>query len=641
MSHSIAVQQGSREVSGDSMLNDVGNYEAELLGQYWGPLLKQAALRQKLEVLVSPMYRTLQTAAPLMKYLHTHTQLSAQVYGQFFEAGGLFAPQDTLFMAEIDALVAKENAVVQQLQELQLSNPSIDAATLGKQTATLKQTYKTLKRRRVAKFRAHTFHQVGLTMHEMQTLHPWIDGFMGMDVEDLELDQYSARDHNRHHPWHTSHSDWNDRYINERLVKVADHLRHKAQHVPHDHIVVVVSHGDAIKRVLFNLLGLNLTKVTSNIQNTSCSMLTLPKEPNKAPIMFNFMNRTPHLINGPSGDSRNQTQYALDHGLLLFNSKDHQKTELGKFPRSFERPFERNTTRRTSKTVLFVRHGQAEHNQALESHYMSGDAVLNMYATKFYDSPLTKKGIQEAVQLSKRLRALKKTPELIVTSPLRRALETTSHAFAEIGQHVPHIVLEHWRERHGRFPCERRHTATEIGQRHGSFDVSRLMEHDELWQWEREPRAKSIERAEAALRWLFDRPEEHIAVVSHSNFLSKSLFTKKNAMVKMMDEGLLASFDTCECREIRITRCMDVDGTNERFEMALVGTSVKAVDQKEMDEDRRRELIGVENMKSLYKLSKEEIESRLVEIRTQCVGLEGPFDVAKVVERRRKRRSRL
>jgi hypothetical protein len=72
-----------------------------------------------------------------------------------------------------------------------------------------------------------------------------------------------------------------------------------------------------------------------------------------------------------------------------------------------------------------------------------------------------------------------------------------------------------------------------------------------------------------------------------------------------------------------------------------MGTSVKAVDQKEMDEDRRRELIGVENMKSLYKLSKEEIESRLVEIRTQCVGLEGPFDVAKVVERRRKRRSRL
>ena len=86
---------------------------------------------------------------------------------------------------------------------------------------------------------------------------------------------------------------------------------------------------------------------------------------------------------------------------------------------------------------------------------------------------------------------------------------------------------------------------------------------------------------------------------------------------------------------------MDVDGTNERFEMALVGTSVKAVDQKEMEEDRRRKLIGVENMKALYKLSKEEIESRLVEIRKQCVGgLEGPFDVAKVVERRR-RRSRL
>ena len=167
------------------------------------------------------------------------------------------------------------------------------------------------------------------------------------------------------------------------------------------------------------------------------------------------------------------------------------------------------------------------------------------------------------------------------------------------------------------------------------------MEHDELWQWEREPRAKSIERAEAALRWLFDRPEELIAVVSHSNFLSNSLFTKKNAVVKMMDEGLLASFDNCECREVRITRCMDVDGTNERFEMALVGTSVKAVDQKEMEEDRRRKLIGVENMKALYKLSKEEIERRLVEIRKQCVGgLEGPFDVAKVVERRR-RRSRL
>ena len=105
----VREQQDARELSGDSVLTDVGEQEAVRLGQYWGPLLETTAKRNKLEVLISPMYRTLQTIHPLMTYLHEKTNLTANVYGEFFECGGLMSANDRAFMDDLEIRVANEN----------------------------------------------------------------------------------------------------------------------------------------------------------------------------------------------------------------------------------------------------------------------------------------------------------------------------------------------------------------------------------------------------------------------------------------------------------------------------------------------------------------------------------------------------
>ena len=106
--------------------------------------------------------------------------------------------------------------------------------------------------------------------------------FTGMKIDDPNT------------PWHLSHSDWSDKYMAERVERVANMLREKAKHVALNHIVVLVGHGDMNKRVLFNLLGIDANKVSTNLQNTSCSLLTLNPKENMTNL--NFFNGGIRLI---------------------------------------------------------------------------------------------------------------------------------------------------------------------------------------------------------------------------------------------------------------------------------------------------------------------------------------------------------
>ena len=295
----VREQQGARELSEDSVLTDVGEQEAVRLGQYWGPLLETTAKRNKLEVLISPMYRTLQTIHPLMTYLHEKTNLTANVYGEFFECGGLMSANDRAFMDDIEIRVANENNENDPKKKAQL------------------------RQERIQLYRSHNFSQVGLTMNEMNAMYPWLGkDFTGMKIDDPNT------------PWHLSHSDWSDKYMAERVERVANMLREKAKHVALNHIVVLVGHGDMNKRVLFNLLGIDTNKVSTNLQNTSCSLLTLNPKENMTNL--NFFNRTPHLVNNIEGDSRNLTSYATDHGLYMPGGKEMRKQMFEYFPHSFE-----------------------------------------------------------------------------------------------------------------------------------------------------------------------------------------------------------------------------------------------------------------------------------------------------------------
>jgi probable phosphoglycerate mutase len=85
------------------------------------------------------------------------------------------------------------------------------------------------------------------------------------------------------------------------------------------------------------------------------------------------------------------------------------------------------------KLLAFIRHGNAEHNAALEQCPLSREQVLELYATRFLDARLTARGEAEARAVHRTFRALptEQRPDLVVASPLSRAICTARLAFPE------------------------------------------------------------------------------------------------------------------------------------------------------------------------------------------------------------------
>ncbi|CAK0886889.1 unnamed protein product [Prorocentrum cordatum] len=80
--------------------------------------------------------------------------------------------------------------------------------------------------------------------------------------------------------------------------------------------------------------------------------------------------------------------------------------------------------------VLFIRHGEAEHNVAIAEARRLGHSVPEaMGAAALLDARLTAAGRAQAEALQERLAPL--GVELVATSPLRRCLQTTRLAFGD------------------------------------------------------------------------------------------------------------------------------------------------------------------------------------------------------------------
>jgi broad specificity phosphatase PhoE len=271
------------------------------------------------------------------------------------------------------------------------------------------------------------------------------------------------------------------------------------------------------------------------------------------------------------------------------------------------------------RLVYFVRHGQSEHNASLEERELTGDDVLELYATQFPDSRLTTRGISEAVQLKEAIDAAEiMQPGVVAVSPLSRTLETARQVFGKRGSYV---VVEALRERHGRFPCEQRRRVAEINKEYADYDFRGISERDELWQLDREPRDTSIARAQEALRWIANRPEKCIAVVSHAGFMSMSLFSEKNTQL-VTDGPLALGFENCELRAVKLS----FNEQRTKFHAKLVHTikRQRVVDLDSEESDKKRKMLGHTNMSHLYAFTREQIESKLVAIRAAYPGAAVP-----------------
>ncbi|CAM9146320.1 unnamed protein product [Chrysoparadoxa australica] len=195
-----------------------------------------------------------------------------------------------------------------------------------------------------------------------------------------------------------------------------------------------------------------------------------------------------------------------------------------------------------SKTVHFIRHAQATHNLAAD---LEGRGAYEK--EEHLDARLTDFGKGQCAELAKESKKLAGEVQLVVVSPLSRAVETALLCLEQVPG-VPWIALDCLREKAGGHPCDKRRTRTEMSKEHPSIEWSFIAdEQDDYWDAlgkdDRETDEQIVGRCNDFFSWLAKRPENNIAVVTHSAFLSV-LFNKAVTCGPPLSKW----FENCEMR---------------------------------------------------------------------------------------------
>jgi hypothetical protein len=216
-----------------------------------------------------------------------------------------------------------------------------------------------------------------------------------------------------------------------------------------------------------------------------------------------------------------------------------------------------------TKVIHFQRHGQGYHNLIGEMYRELLGRSINIDDTdpsqnpfireETLDSPLTEKGRLECA--ARRNEASKLKPEVVIVSPLHRAIQTSILSFADHVPSVKWIAHEGAREQLGWLQCNKRRPLAATKLEFPNVDFSEMLElgdEDCLWHpTERESPVAETDRIYKFLtEFIMDRPEQELAIVGHSAWL----FTMCNAVVDCGDDNLLKSlFQTSEIRSMRLS----------------------------------------------------------------------------------------
>lgn len=207
-----------------------------------------------------------------------------------------------------------------------------------------------------------------------------------------------------------------------------------------------------------------------------------------------------------------------------------------------------------TKRLYLLRHGEGVHNAWRAAEQAAGRTPtakrhnVGHYPVELHDPCLTEKGLADATAAASAAAFLPR-PELLVTSPMRRAIQTLLVAFGDAASAgVPIIAHELCREAfHGTDPSiyDSRLSRDELAAAYPNVDFSSHVLpaqsaaedgsssaiEDPLWWHCVSPfathesgthgidEAAIAEHAHRFLTWLMARPESVIAVATHSNFL--------------------------------------------------------------------------------------------------------------------------
>ena len=210
----------------------------------------------------------------------------------------------------------------------------------------------------------------------------------------------------------------------------------------------------------------------------------------------------------------------------------------------------------TTKRLHLLRHGQAAHNPRAEAAREAGcsfdDFLRLMKEDDAFDADLTDLGRQQARAAAAQHSGTADNIQLVVSSPLSRALDTAMLVLPEATARGPFMAHDELRERSGWMLNAKRRRREELIAKYPSCDFTHPQtEDDELWtEDELEPTVQTAERGYAFLRWLSERDEREIAVVAHGGLFSYLL----NANPRVHAEGAAAKrFGNTELRSLELS----------------------------------------------------------------------------------------
>ncbi|KAK6354401.1 hypothetical protein TWF730_008808 [Orbilia blumenaviensis] len=212
--------------------------------------------------------------------------------------------------------------------------------------------------------------------------------------------------------------------------------------------------------------------------------------------------------------------------------------------------------------IILIRHGQATHN--LEDDFQQPDPRL------------TDLGKQQCVEGLRDAFAGGeweefKNLELVVVSPLFRTLETAFLAFGKEFRegNVPFVVLPEVQETSPN-PCDTGSSVESLKKTFPSLDFSNCERHDWLTKSHGFYTRNNLGiRATCVRKWLFERPESVIAVVTHSGFL-RWLTPQDFPFVENRDK-----YRNCEYRGYTFAPITSDDGEGSPFKLVEEHWSVE------------------------------------------------------------------
>jgi broad specificity phosphatase PhoE len=231
--------------------------------------------------------------------------------------------------------------------------------------------------------------------------------------------------------------------------------------------------------------------------------------------------------------------------------------------------------RKNLRVLHIVRHAQGYHN--VNQDYKN---------EKFKDAELTEYGIQQCKELSQRLKDENLHVECIISSPMRRALQTAYYSFEHVWKNeknidqledVPFVACENWRETVN-YVCDVRYPRSRLKNDFPYVNFDNIEhEEDPIWNYY-EAKYGSLEeytkhresgddeglakRARLAWSTIAERPENSLAVVSHSAFFMHMFTRPELGIVSYEDhevETLMTTgFENCEIRSVAFEICDNV-----------------------------------------------------------------------------------